>query len=112
MTGQANGYCRRCLRPVIWARTEAHNKPLPLDPEPDEAGNQAVFREGEAWRARQLSGDDRPYSFETRYMPHVATCKPPEPAVVTPLRPPVLPQNVIPISAARSLRSGKSSRRK
>jgi hypothetical protein len=44
-------------------------------------------------------------------MPHVpgTTCKPEEAAVV-PLRP--LPQNVTPISAARSLRSGKSNQRK
>ena len=110
MTGHANGWCRRCLKPVIWARTEAHSRPLPLDPEPDEAGNQAVFRDkGEVWRTRQLSGDDRPYSFETRYMPHLpgTTCKPPE-AVVTPLRPP--PANVIPITAARSVRDGTKRR--
>ena len=109
MSGQANGYCRRCLKPVIWARTEAHNRPLPLDPVPDEAGNQAVFRDpNEVWRTRQLTGDDRPYSFETRYMPHVATCSPP--ATLTAGRP--LPPNVTPISVARSLRDGRSNQRK
>ena len=92
--------CRRCRKPILWARTEATSSWLPLDPEPDESGNQAVFQDTHgAWQTRQLSADDKPYSFEKRHMPHVATCRPE--AAVVPIKP---PPNVIPISAARSIR--------
>lgn len=107
--------CRRCQKPIVWARTE-HGKWLALDPKPNPDGNQAAWQDSDqTWRTRQIGPnagpDDKPYDFEKRYMPHLpgTTCKPEEAAVV-PLRP--LPQNVTPISAARSLRSGKSNQRK
>jgi hypothetical protein len=106
--------CRRCQRPVLWART-GRGKWLPLDPKPDPKGNQAAWQDSDGtWKTRQIGPnagpDDKPYDFERLYMPHVAgtTCKPQEAAVV-PIKP--LPQNVTPISAARSLRGGKRVKR-
>ena len=65
------------------------------------------------WKTRQIGPktgpDDKPWDFEKPYMPHVATCRPQE-AEVAPIK--ALPQNVTPISAARSLRDGKNSNRK
>jgi hypothetical protein len=97
---------------VIAARTEARNRWIALDPEPDEGGNQAAWQDGDGtWRTRQLGREDAPWDFEKRFMPHLpaTTCKPLEAAVV-PLNPP--PPNVIPISAARSIRSGKRTPRR
>lgn len=100
----ANGQCRACLKRVIWARTGLRNRWFPLDPKPDPKGNQAAWQDSDGlWRTRQLTeGGEPPWGFETLYMPHPATCekrKPkPEPAP--------LPQNVTPISAARSVRGG------
>lgn len=102
----ANGRCRACLKPVIWARTEPRNRWFPLDPKPDPKGNQAAWQDSDGlWRTRQVTeGGEPPWGFETLYMPHVAACekRKPEPAV-----PPRLPPNVTPISAARSLQGGK-----
>lgn len=103
--------CRRCRKPVLWARTE-RNRWIALDPDPDPKGNQAAWQDSDGiWKTRQISPNagpnDKPWTFEKPYMPHVAACKP-EPAAV-PAKP---PPNVIPISAARSLRSGKANQRK
>lgn len=94
--------CRRRLKPVILARTEAHGRPFLLDPVPDPAGNQAVFTDLRGdWQTRQLGKDDRPYSFETVYMPHVATCTGEQRQAPDPV-----PQNATPISRAPSKRHG------
>jgi hypothetical protein len=107
--------CRRCLKPVQWARTE-RGKWLPLDPEPDPKGNQAAWQDADGvWKTRQVGPgagpNDKPWDFERIYMPHVSTttCKPEE-AVVAPIKP--LPENVVPISAARSIRGGKREPRR
>jgi len=67
------GTCRSCRRPVLWVRTTA-GRPMPLDPEPTEAGN--VLLEGGVPRqltAAEVAGlsdaDER-----ERYLPHHATC--------------------------------------
>jgi hypothetical protein len=104
----ANGQCRACLKRVIWARTEPRNRWFPLDPKPDPKGNQAAWQDSDGtWRTRQIAEGDVKWDWETVYMPHVATCEKrtpkPEPAP--------LPQNVTPISAARSVRSSKRLRR-
>ena len=68
--------CQHCLQPVILARTEAHGRQFLLDPEPNPKGNQAAFTDpAGAWHTRQFGKDNPPYSFETVYMPHVATCE-------------------------------------
>lgn len=99
------GRCQRCLKPVILARTEAHGRPFLLDPGENPDGNQAVMQPPSGpLQTRQLGKDDKPRPYETVHMPHVATC-PGRPAPPPPA-PAELPQNVIPISRAPSLRHG------
>lgn len=86
--------CRICREPVILARTEVHGRLILLDPKPDPAGNQAVFRPPAGpLQTRQLGKDDKPRPYETVYMPHVATCGREQQAPA----PVPLPENVIPI---------------
>jgi hypothetical protein len=104
--------CSACHRPVKWALT-VNSKYLPLDPDPDPAGNQAVhYDHTSTLRTRQLGKDQQPYAYERLYMPHVATCtgpKPPGPP--RPLAPVPVPSNVTPITSAPSLRRGIPPRR-
>lgn len=95
----ANRTCRLCLRPVIAARTEARNRWIALDPEPDPKGNQAAWQDSDGtWRTRQVgAASEPPWGWETVYMPHVATC----PGRQEPEKPPPPPGNVIQISRAR-----------
>jgi hypothetical protein len=73
----ANGRCRACLEPVIYARTELRSRWFPLNPEPDPAGNQAAWQDSDGiWKTRQLTEKSDPkWGFETVFMPHVATCE-------------------------------------
>lgn len=59
------------------------------------------------WKTRQLAKDEKPWDWETVFMPHVATCpkQPPGPA-----SPPPLPPNVIKFDPARR-RGGIANRR-
>ncbi len=103
--------CRRCRKPIVWARTE-RNKWIALDPDPDPKGNQAAWQDSDGiWKTRQIGPntgpDDKPWDFEKPYMPHVASCNPQE-AEAVPIK--ALPQNVVPISAARSRREGPKRR--
>ena len=95
-----------CSRPVIWAVTEAGRRQA-LNPEPDEAGNVAAYRDATGtWRARTLTGGARPAPPEKRYMPHAAVCEPlragsrPGTAPARPL-PEVLPAGVVSLAAWR-----------
>lgn len=100
----ATGICAACRQPVIWALTE-RNKRMPLDPEPDPAGNQAAYRDGTGrWLARQLGEGSEPFAYERRLMPHVATCTGPQQRRA-PQAPAVLAPNVIPITSARRKRA-------
>lgn len=95
-----NGLCSACGKPVTWAFT-VNGKRLALDPDPDENGNQAAYRDHRpAWLTRQLRDNEEPYGYERRHMPHVATCGGPQQRR-TPLAPAALPANVIPISRAK-----------
>lgn len=70
--------CRSCGQPMRWVTTAATGKAMPLDPEPDPAGNVVlssdllggasaqVLGAGEAFGARERG--------ETLYMAHHATC--------------------------------------
>lgn len=70
--------CRSCGDPLLWVTTAATGKAMPLNPEPDPAGNVVladdllggasaqVLGPGEAWGARERGED--------LYMPHHATC--------------------------------------
>jgi hypothetical protein len=96
------GRCRECHAPVILARTEAHGRLFLLDPEPNDEGNQAVFGPPHGpLQTRQLGKDDKPRAYETRFMPHVATCtgrKQQAPAE--------LPENAVDLTRARTERRG------
>ncbi|GIH76162.1 hypothetical protein [Planobispora longispora] len=70
------GHCRDCRRLILWTITDL-NKRMPVDPEPDPEGNQAVWRDGpRIWRARSLDGRGAPElrEWEDRFKPHFATC--------------------------------------
>jgi hypothetical protein len=93
-------WCALCRQHVTWALT-VNRKWLALDPDPDPEGNQAAYRDHtQRWLTRQLKTGEEPHGWERRYMPHVATCPARKP-------PPVLPQNVTPISSAPSWRGPK-----
>ena len=100
----ANGRCRACLTLVIWARTEPRNRWFALDPKPDAKGNQAAWKDSDGtWRTRQIGAGIPKWDWETRYMPHVATCEKQKPKP----EPAALPPNVIPIGRAASKRDRK-----
>ncbi|MFF1416529.1 hypothetical protein [Streptomyces sp. NPDC058280] len=67
-------HCPDCRHPIRWTRTEA-GRPLAVDPDPDPAGNTAVWRDGTgALRSRRPSADLPLTGWERLHMPHVATC--------------------------------------
>ena len=63
--------CTSCHAPVIWGTT-ASGKPLPIDPDPVEAGNLAVRPPGAQVRYLKLSDTIEP--GEWRAVSHFATC--------------------------------------
>ncbi|MGQ4358525.1 hypothetical protein [Streptomyces sp. SAS_272] len=66
--------CRDCRRLLLWTITEA-GKRLAVDPDPDPAGNAAVWRDGTGtWRSRRPSADLPLTGWERLHMPHIATC--------------------------------------
>ncbi|MCL6734418.1 hypothetical protein [Streptomyces neyagawaensis] len=66
--------CHDCHRPILWTITEA-GKRLAVDPDPDTAGNTAIWRDGTGrWRSRRPSTDLPLTGWERLHKPHVATC--------------------------------------
>lgn len=66
--------CRGCGRPILWTTT-VRDRRLPVDPVPDPAGNQAVYRDGlGVWRSRVPTRELPVAPFEQLHMPHMATC--------------------------------------
>lgn len=75
--------CPSCHGRIRWAVTAA-GKRQPVNADPDEKGNLAVYTDGTGtFKARVLT-KDRPdlEHLEWRAMPHVATCAGPKPRVV------------------------------
>lgn len=79
----ANGRdCRLCGQPLRWVRSAAHGRPMPLDPEPNPAGN-VIVETTEPIPGMQLhvakvigkttEGQDNLLG-EERWMPHFVTC--------------------------------------
>jgi hypothetical protein len=79
VTGRrTQGPCRSCRAPMLWIRTRATGKSMPLDPEPnwergnillDEENKAVAFPSPEAAQQRRLlTGWDGPY------ISHFATC--------------------------------------
>ncbi|MFI2033690.1 hypothetical protein ACH470_03160 [Streptomyces bottropensis] len=66
--------CHDCRRLVLWTITEA-GKRLAVDPDPDPAGNTAVWCDGTGrWRSRRPSAELPITGWERLHKPHVATC--------------------------------------
>lgn len=81
LEGARRHKCRLCLGQIVFAITMSSpktrgGKPMPLNPEPDEAGNVACRRTSSTRIvARVLAKDDTlDVTTETRAMPHFATC--------------------------------------
>ncbi|MEV8600481.1 hypothetical protein AB0465_11445 [Streptomyces griseoviridis] len=89
--------CRACHRPVLWTVTAAGRR-LAVDPDPDPAGNAAVWRDGTGTLRSRRPTDELPLcGWELLHMPHVATC----PAHTQPALPGALPPGVVSLDAHR-----------
>jgi hypothetical protein len=91
--------CRACGERIVFAVVgNKQGRPpsrMPLNPDPDPAGNVAVYKEATgALVGRVLGKDKQPLGYERLMMPHFATC---------PKRsqPQQLPQNVTQLDAWR-----------
>ncbi len=92
--------CGDCGAAVLITVTR-HGRHMPVNPQPDDTGNQACYRAGvQVWHSRSLDGADaRPLDpWEHSYVPHVATCTGHQPPL--PLHLP----NVVPIDLKRRRR--------
>lgn len=68
--------CRACSGQVLWV-TLPSGKRMPVDPEPDDDGNVAAYRDARGvWVGHVLRADERTAPFEKRFVPHFATCAP------------------------------------
>ncbi|MGW3735197.1 hypothetical protein [Streptomyces sp. NPDC005148] len=91
--------CADCHREVLWTVTESGRR-LAVDPEPDPAGNAAVYRDGlGAHRSRRPSEDLPLMGYERLHVPHVATCQ--RRRQTSPTRPRSLPPGVSDLTAYR-----------
>lgn len=67
--------CGLCRGRVVWAVT-ARGRRIPLDPDPDQSGNQAVSRDVHGTvRTRQLGPCETADSHERLMLPHFPTCQ-------------------------------------
>lgn len=68
--------CNRCPADVWWARTEASDKPMPLNMHPTDDGNCIVVSQPGARTAivRVLKKGEDPPDEVNRYTSHFATC--------------------------------------
>lgn len=103
LPGAASQACRGCGAQVMFVKT-VNGKNMPVNAEIDEAGNLAVYRDGNGrFVGRVLTkSDPHPAEFERRMMPHMATCTALAKRPSRPTNRP-LPANVIPISKGREL---------
>jgi hypothetical protein len=67
--------CRSCEAPIVWGKTRA-GRAMPLDAEPDPAGNVVLLANGTAVVLTADEAAERRLTFpeEVRRMPHHATC--------------------------------------
>lgn len=95
-----NGYCRTCRRPILIAVTAA-GRMQPLNPDPDPAGNVALYRDASGtWRARVPNAELPALPYERVHMPHAATCK----GAPTRAQPAALPAGVVSLAEHRRTR--------
>lgn len=97
--------CPSCHQRIRWAITAAGRR-QPINPDPDEQGNLAVYTDGTGTLRARVLTKERPAleHLEWRAMPHVATCMGPAPRVVPNAR-------VIPFPGRRVARRGPWQRR-
>lgn len=69
--------CKECGAAIVWVRTAAHDRNMPLNPIPEpETGNVAVVRQigGQLTKARVITAAEPLQPGETAYLVHWATC--------------------------------------
>ena len=67
--------CDSCTAAIVWAVTQDRKRRMPLNAEPDDAGNVAAYHDQTGRLiARVLRKNEEPHGYERRYMPHFATC--------------------------------------
>jgi hypothetical protein len=111
----AYGLCDLCDAEIMWGRTTKTGRPIPLDPQPCDDGNIAVYTDATGrLNARVLKKGETPSGFEKLVKAHFATC-PKYPAVLAarkqrardaaiaraPKPPEPMPANVVNIRTAR-----------
>jgi hypothetical protein len=83
--------CKECGASIIWVRTAAHDRNMPLNPVPEDTGKVAVRRErGQLVKARVITDAAPLEPGETAYLAHYATCTKNtrrKPAATKPTRP-------------------------
>ncbi|MFJ7592475.1 hypothetical protein ACIQZO_34920 [Streptomyces sp. NPDC097617] len=98
--------CFDCHREVLWTVTDA-GKRLAVDPEPDETGNTAVYRDGTGTRRSRRPSEELPLmGWEKLFVPHVATC-PARQRQAAQKRPVALPTGVLDLAAYRRRAGGR-----
>ncbi len=94
--------CGRCPALIAFAVTEA-GRSMPIDVEPDVAGNVAVHVDGAGRiRARVVSRDRPVQGYERLHLPHFATCAAAQ-------RSPATASNVVPLYRKRAARRVRES---
>ncbi|MET9321920.1 hypothetical protein ABZX75_17260 [Streptomyces sp. NPDC003038] len=101
--------CMVCRAAVLWTVTES-GKRMAVDPEPDEKGNTAVYRDGTGtYRSRRPSEELPRMGWEKLHIPHVATCAARRPAPdQARAQPGPLPPGVLDLAAYRRKARGRS----
>lgn len=72
MSPEADGTCRSCQAPMIWARTQA-GRNIPLDPTPSPKGNVELTADNFAVVLGGRAADERRVDTDL-YISHFATC--------------------------------------
>lgn len=69
--------CQRCPAQVVWVKTEARHKSMPLDPEPSPSGNVILVPVPQSRHvvARVLPAGQEPAEGEPAYLSHFVTCR-------------------------------------
>lgn len=81
--------CDRCGLQIGWVTT-VEGRRMPIDPEPNEAGNVIVRRQGRGGKLiAEVLNRSKPRPQGVAFMPHFATCGKPAPKV-EPEPPPTL----------------------
>lgn len=75
------GICKRCKDAVRWGTTTKNQKPMPLNPEPNAAGNVVIEHtdpNGKEWLRVLTKAELEEPAIGARFVPHIATCGKPK----------------------------------